>query len=90
MCIRDRHSDGRVGDGLAEQRLCVGAERLFDLLLLRVRVHEGTFDAELLQRDRKQVHRTAVNGGGGDKMVARGADVQNRKQTCLLYTSRCV
>ena len=66
-----------VGDGLAEEALRVGAEFLLDALVIPFGIHEGAFYAQLLHRHTEEVVRTAIDGVGGDEMVACLADVED-------------
>ena len=72
-----QHSEGGVGDGLAEDRLGVGPEGGVQLLLRALGVHEGELDAHALHGDGKQVEGAAVDGGGGDHVVAAAGDVED-------------
>ena len=69
--------EGGVGDGLAEDRLGVGPEGGVQLLLGALGVHEGKLDAHALHGDGKQVEGAAVDGGGGDHVVAAAGDVED-------------
>jgi len=70
---------GRVGDGFPEHCLCVWAERLLDLLLRRVRIHQSHVDALFLHGHCKQVGGAAVNGSGAYNMIPGAADIKNGK-----------
>ena len=69
--------EGRVGDGLTEHRLGVGAEGGVQLLLGALRVHEGELDAHALHGDGEQVEGAAVDGGGGDHVVPAAGNVED-------------
>ncbi len=71
------HSTTGVGDGLAEQQFGVGAECSLDFLLAGVGRHEGTLDAQLLQRHAEEVEGAAVDLVGSHKVVAGLADVEH-------------
>ena len=65
-----------VADGLAEEAFGVGAESSLNALVVPVRVHEGAFYAQLLQRDAEEVERAAVDVVGCDEVVAGLADIE--------------
>ena len=44
-----QHGNGGVCNGFAEYHLCIGAERLFDLLFRRIRVNKGYLYAKALK-----------------------------------------
>ena len=71
--------DARIGDGFAEQGLCVGTEGRLNVILGGLGVHEGHFDAELPEGHGEQVERTAVDGGGADEGIARRGEGQDGK-----------
>ena len=73
-----QHHQGRIGDRLAKYRLGVGTERLLQLLLRRVRVHQGTLHAKPLQRHGEQIGGASIDGGCADDVIPGGADVQYR------------
>ena len=70
------HGAAGVGDGLAEERLCVWAEGCLNLLLGSGGRHEGALDAELLHRHAEEVVGAAVNLVRGDEVVASLTDVE--------------
>ena len=72
-----QHVHGRIGQGLAEHRLGVGADGLFDLGVIGPLIHEGHFDAHFLQRHGEQVEGTAVDAGHADHMVAAPGQVED-------------
>ena len=65
-----QHVHGRIGQGLAEHGLGVGADGLLDLGVIGPLVHEGHFDAHFLQRHGEQIEGAAVDAGHADHMVA--------------------
>ena len=69
--------EGRVGDGLAKDRLGVGPEGGVQLLLRALGIHEGELDAHALHGDGKQVKGPAVDGGGGDDVVSAACNVED-------------
>ena len=71
------HIAARIADGLAEEALGVGTELLLDALIVPVGVNEGALDAEFLHRHAKEVERAAIDGVGGDEVVASLADVKH-------------
>ena len=75
-----QHRQGRVGDGLAEDRLGVGAEGSIQFILSAFGVDEGDLDAHALHGDGKQVEGAAVDGGGGDDMVAAAGNVKHGEE----------
>ena len=75
-----QHFNARVGDGLAEQRLGVGAERGLNLVFGGFRRHESHFNAKPLERHGEQVQRAAVDGGGTDDMIPGGGKGQDGKR----------
>ena len=64
---------------LAENALRVRTERRLNRLRVRIRIDERELNAELLERDREEIERAAVDLRGADDMVAGVADVENRK-----------
>ena len=70
---------GRVGDGLPEYGLRIGAECLLDLLLRCVRIHQRHVDALFLHGHRKQVGGAAVNSSGAYNVIPGAADIKNSK-----------
>ena len=66
-----------VGDGFAEEAFRVGTECFFYLFIGSVGVDKGAFDAHLLHGHAEEVERAAVDGAGGDEMVAGFADVEH-------------
>ena len=72
-----QHSEGGVGDGLAKDGLGVGSEGGVQFLLRALGIHEGKLDAHALHGDGKQVEGPAVDGGGGDDVVAAARDVED-------------
>ena len=72
-----QHGQSRVGDGLAEHRLGVGAEGRVQLLLGAIGRHEGEVNAHPLHGDSKQVVGAAIDGGGGHHVIATGGDVEH-------------
>ena len=82
VCVRYRRhffnvdqSGVGVADGFNKQRLRVAVDRVFKRVFL-VRVHKGGGDTILGQGVLQQVVGTAVNGFGGDDVVARAGEVQ--------------
>ena len=75
-----QHHQGRVGDGLAEHGLGVGAEGGLELLLGAIGVHKGEVDAHALHGHRKQVISTAIDGGRGHHMVPGRGDVEHGEE----------
>ena len=75
-----QHRQSRIGDGLAEDRLGIGAEGGVQLLLGAVGIDEGDLDAHALHGDGKQVEGAAVDGGGGDDMVAAAGNVEHGEE----------
>ena len=69
--------EGGVGDGLAEDCLGVGPESGVELLLGALGVHKGELNAHTLHGDGEQVKGAAVDGGGGDHVVAAAGDVED-------------
>jgi hypothetical protein len=67
----------RIGDGLAEEALRVGTEGSLDTPVVPVWVDEGTFDAQLLQCHAKEVECAAIDGVGGDEVVASLTDIED-------------
>ena len=51
----------RVGDSLSKETFGVGAETGFDSFVVPFGVYESTFDAELLERDTKEVESASVD-----------------------------
>jgi hypothetical protein len=76
--VQDRERG--VGDGFAEDRAGVGAEGGLDLVFGGVGVDEGDVDAEFLQGHVEEVRGAAVDGAGGDEVVAAVAEVQDRDE----------
>ncbi len=72
-----QHGEGRVGDGLAEDGLGVGAEGSVQLLLGAVRGDEGEVDPHLLHGHGEEVVGAAVDGVGGHHVVPAGGDVEH-------------
>lgn len=83
-CVREllevEHDKRRIGDGLAEHGLGVRLERGLKFLFGAVRADEGAFDAHLAHGHVDEVERAAVDGGGGDDVVAVVADVEQREE----------
>ena len=75
--LKIKHGAGGVGDGLTENRLGVGFKIFCKLLFGKGLVNEGAFDAHFLHCNTEEVVGTAVDGGGGNEMVARLADVED-------------
>ena len=73
-------SEGGVGDGLAEDRLRVGAEGGLELGLRAIGCHERAAHAHALERVREQVERSAVDSGARDDVVARTRDVEDGEE----------
>ena len=72
-----QHRQGRVGDGLTENGLGVGAEGGVQFFRRAVRVHKGKFNAHPLHGHCEQVEGTPVNAGRGHHMVPAGGDVEH-------------
>ena len=83
-CVREllevEHDKRRVGDGLAEHGLGVRLERGLKFLFGAVGADEGAFDAHLAHGHVDEVEGAAVDGGGGDDVVAVVADVEQREE----------
>ena len=83
-CVREllevEHDKRRIGDGLAEHGLGVRLERGLKFLFGAVRADECAFDAHLAHGHVDEVERAAVDGGGGDDVVAVVADVEQREE----------
>ena len=79
-----QYSEGRVGDGLAKDRLGIGTERRLQLLFRAVRPHKGEVDPHALHGDGEEIEGAAVDGGGGHHMVAAGGDIKDGKEICRL------
>ena len=71
---------GRIGDGLAEDRLGVRAECGVQLLVGRVGGDEREVDAHTLHRDGEEIERAAVNVGGGDDVIAGPGDIEHGEE----------
>ena len=71
------HVAARVADGLAKEALSVRTELLFDALVIPFRVDESALDAELLHGHAKEVERAAIDGVGGDEVVACLTDIEH-------------
>ena len=71
------HVTARVGDGLAEEALRVRLEGCLDALVVPIGINEGALDAEFLERHAEEVECAAVDGVGGDEVVACLADVED-------------
>ena len=67
-----------ICDAFAEDRLGVGAEGRFQLLVAALGVDEGEFDAHLRHGHGKQVEGAAIDGAARDHMVAAVGDVEYR------------
>ena len=79
-----QHSQGGVGNGLAEHHLGVGPEGSVQLLLGAQRVHKGGLNAHLLHGDGDEVEGAAVDGAGCHDMVTGLAEVEQGKEVgCL-------
>ena len=75
-----QHRQGRVGDGLAEDRLGVGAEGGVQLFLRAVGGDESGLNAHFGHGDGDEVEGAAINGGRGDDVVAAGGDVEQGEE----------
>ena len=78
------NGNGGIGDGLAEQRPCIGTERLCKLLLGQILIDKGDVDAHLLHRYAEKIVGAAVNRRGSDDVAACLADVEEREEVCRL------
>ena len=72
-----QHSQGRIGDGLAEYQLGVLADGLANLTGSGIGGNPVALDAQPLQGDGQQVDDTAIDGGHGNDTVPRLAQVQD-------------
>ncbi|MPM86765.1 hypothetical protein SDC9_133857 [bioreactor metagenome] len=74
--------DGNAGvcDGFAKKRLGVGAKILRELLFRQRLIDKRAFDAHFFQRYAEEIEGAAVDRGGGDEVVARFADVEDREK----------
>ena len=72
-----QHRQSRVGDGFAEDQLGVGANGGANFLVSSIRADEGSIDAHALHGDGNQIKGAAVDGGGGDNVIAAGADIEH-------------
>ena len=68
----------RVRDRLTKYHFCIRAERLLDLLLRCVRIHQCHIDPLFLHCHCKQVGGSAVDRRCADNMVTRIADIEGR------------
>ena len=75
-----KDDQGRVGDGLAEDRLGLRAEGRLQLLVGAVGVHEGKVDAHAAHGDIEEVEGSAVDRGGDDNMVAASGQVKHGEE----------
>ena len=66
-----------IRDGFTEDTLRVRAEERLDFFVGRVGVKEGALDAHLFHRHAKEIERAAVDGVGGEEVVAGFADVED-------------
>ena len=71
------HGAAGVGDGLAEEHLCVGPERLLYLLVIGFGRHKSAVDTELFQCHAEKIVGAAVNLAAGHNVVAGLADVEH-------------
>ena len=76
--VEDR--EGRVGDGLAEDRLRVRAEGRLQLLGRAVRADKGKLNAHFPHRYVEEVEGTAVDGGARNNVVAAVRDIKDREK----------
>ena len=73
-----------VGDGFAENGLGVRPERRVQLFRRAVGGDEGEIHAHFLHGDGEEVVGAAVDGGGGDHMIAGSGDIENGEEVCGL------
>ena len=79
-----KHSQCRIGDCFTEDRLGVRTECRIQFFFRAVGIDECEFDTHALHRDGEQIICTAVDCRGGNDMVARRCDVENRIEGCRL------
>ena len=79
-----QHRQGRVCDGLAEDRLGIGPEGGVQLRLRAVRGHKGGLDPHPGHGDGDQVEGAAVDAGGGHDMVSAGGQVEQGEEVSRL------
>ena len=82
------HGTTRVRDSLAKHSLCVRAEGCLNLLVAGFGRYEGTFDAQLLHGDAKEVVSATINLVRCDEVVASLADIEHSVEVSCL-TARC-
>ena len=78
----------RIRDGLTKESLGVRTEGSINLFLAGLLRDEGTLDAELLQRDAKEVVGATIDLVRGDEVVASLTDVEDGIEVGSL-TRRC-
>ena len=75
------HVAAGVGDSFAKETFRVGTECLFYLFIGSIGVDESAFDAHLLHGDTEEIIGAAVDGAGGNEMVAGLADIEHGVET---------
>ncbi len=73
-----QHGEGRIGDGLAEHGLSIVLKSRVQFLLRGIRAHEGHVYAHPFHGDGDQVEGAAIDGAGGDDVVAAAAYIEKR------------
>ena len=74
------HVERRVRQRFTEDTLRLFLKRRFQLFVGAVRRQEREIDSHPAQRDVEEVERAAVDGGGGDHMVSRRAEIEHGKE----------
>lgn len=67
----------RIADALGEQRLRLVGNRLAEIIRI-ARIDEPDGDAELLQRRREQIVRSAIQAGGRYDLIPGTGNIKNR------------
>ena len=77
-----------IGDGFAEEALCVRTESCFDALVVPIGIYEGALYAQLLERHAEEIERAAINGVGSYEVVASLTDIEDGIEVCSLSAAR--
>ena len=70
-----KYSQRRVCDCLAKHKLCILFKTGLDLIVRHIFIHVDTFNAKLLQSEREQIDRAAVDFRGTDDAVTSLTDI---------------
>ena len=79
-----KNNKSRVCNGFCKKNFCVRAESFCDFFFACICVHKGAVNTKFFEGNCKKVEGSAVNGGGGNYVIACFADIKDSVEVCRL------